>query len=92
MTIEPFVFYVLFYLLVFLVGCDFSLSGFLVLQKNIDSLEKPRLLGLLIIKVMQASRNTNKRDELSVFSPKVMGIYTLIAGILLIVASMLMVT
>ncbi len=93
MIIRPFIFELLFYLAIFLGGLDFALSGFQVLRESPSSLEKPRLLGLLIIKVMHVSDTSQKHNRLFLlmFSTKTMGVYTFLSGVLLILSSLLLI-
>jgi hypothetical protein len=71
---------------------DFLLSGFLVLRKNARALEKPKLLGLWLIKITHASNSSTKENRLYFFffGLRNMGWYTFFAGILLVIGSLLM--
>lgn len=93
MRIQPFVFDLLFYFAILLAGLDFTVSGFLVLRENSKPLKKPKLLGLQIIRVMQISDTPQKKNSLTflMFNLRHMGIYTFVAGILIITASLIMV-
>ena len=93
MIITPHVVNTLFYLVILLGGLDFILSGLKVLtRKNTELPKKTWLLGLRIIRTMQVHKAVGKHTNLFtlMFSPKVMGIYTLASGVLLVVASILM--
>lgn len=88
--IQTIVFELAFYMIIFLLGFDFSLSGFLVLKRDIKSFEKPKLLGLLIMSVVYRAFPMQKKRPV-IYRPKVMGLYFFFGGILSVVASTIMI-
>ena len=91
--VSPPIFELLFYVVVFLFGVDFSISGFLVLRKNRANFKKPRLVGIWIIKRMSAlygSPNSSRLFSL-IYSTRNMAIQALLAGALIIIGSLIMI-
>jgi len=93
MTIQPFVFDFIFYAVVFGAGLDLTISGYKVLKENTNALEKPKLLGLFIIKTMHISDTSQIQNRLTLmmFKLKNMARYTFLAGVLLLIASLIMI-
>ena len=90
LIISPAVFDFLLYMMTFLFGVDFTLSGFLVLKSGTKYLEKPKLLGLIIIKLRnKAYEKSQKPGRLltGMYSLKYMKFYTFISGIVLLIGS-----
>jgi hypothetical protein len=90
--IPTIVFDIVFYFVILLLGVDFLLSGLLVLRKNARALEKPKLLGLWLIKITYASNSSTRGNRLYFFflGLRNMGWYTLFAGIFSVISSLLM--
>jgi len=88
MIIQPYIFDLLFYTIVLLAGMDFTLSGWLALRKGITVLEKPKLLGLLILRTMdklyEDSHGANGFFKL-IYSFTYMRVNIFISGVLIIV-------
>jgi len=91
MTISPVGFEIFFYLCILGIGIDFMISGIMVLKENSKPLEKPRLIGLLIIKIMHLPESKNNRKNLSwlMYDMKNMGKYCFIGGVLTTLSSIL---
>ena len=53
MTIPPMLFELLFYIFVLALGIDFLISGLLIQREYSKHLEKPKLVGLRILKLNQ---------------------------------------
>jgi hypothetical protein len=93
MIIQFNIIYLFFYFLILIVGLDFLLSGFLILKKNALALEKPFLLGLLLIKFTHPSDFSQKKSGLYIllFGLRNMGWYTMLAGVLIVTGSLIMI-
>jgi hypothetical protein len=91
--ISPPIFDLLFYVVIFLFGLDFSISGFLVLRENSANFKKPRLIGLWIIRRMSALYSSTNSSKLFAFiySTRNMAIQALFSGVLLIIGSLIMI-
>jgi hypothetical protein len=91
--IPPPIFDLLFYIIVFLFGLDFSISGFLVLREGHANFKMPRLVGLWIIRRMSALPGATNRSKLFslLYSTRNQAIQGLVAGLLLIFASLVMI-
>lgn len=94
MIIQPYIFDLLFYTSVLLIGVDFTLSGWLALRKGITILERAKLLGLLILRAMnklyENSKGSNRLFQF-MYSFKYMRVYTFISGLLIIISSLLLI-
>lgn len=92
MTIQPDFFTIFFYIIVLFIGLDFTLSGILLLKDYTKSLEKPRLLGLLSLKfnqkMIEKMQNSNQVYQ-SLYSYKIIRFYILMAGVIIIVGSII---
>jgi hypothetical protein len=62
-------------------------------MKNAQALEKPFLLGLLLIKFTHPSNLSQNKSELYIllFGLRNMGWYTMLAGVLIVTGSILMI-
>jgi hypothetical protein len=91
MTIQPAAFEAFFYILVILLSLDFVSSSIQVLKGGTQALEKPRLIGLRIIKIISIidSGGRNRFSYLP-FGPRGMAIITMASGILMTVAGLIM--
>lgn len=92
MAINPDFFTLFFYIVIFLIGIDFSISGILLLKAHTMAIEKPRLLGLLSLKInrnmIDKMQNSNHVYQ-SLYSFKYIRIYILVAGFLIIIGSLI---
>ena len=94
MIIQPYIFDLLFYTIVMLIGIDFTLSGWLALRKGIIVLERLRLLGLLILRAMNKlyddSQGANGFFKL-IYSFTYMRVNIFISGVLIIIMGLLLI-
>jgi hypothetical protein len=91
MTIQPIFFNFVFFIILLAFGIDFTLSGYLAI-KEIKHLERPKLLGLMIMAIYQRVYERAKKPNkllLVIYSHEYMKIYTLIGGILIIIGSLM---
>jgi len=81
-----------FYLMILFVGVDYFISGILGLRENLKYPKKPKLLGLLILKKNQnffeQARKQNQVFQI-IYSHQSIMYMTLIAGLLLIIGSLI---
>src|SRR5687768_6025081 len=93
MTIQTYILDLLFYIVVLLAGVDITLSGWLALRRGIIVLQRPKLLGLLILRIMNKIYDTspapNRYFEL-LYSFKYLRVYTFISGLLIMMSSLIM--
>lgn len=95
MIIQPSVFDLLFSAVAIILGLDFAMSGLAAINKGNDSIERPKLFGLRIIKfyhvhVNEEQQNQNKFVQLF-YSPKTMGWYALVSGVFWVLFGLLIV-
>lgn len=92
MIITPTCFYLLLYMAILGVGIDFMISGIMVFKKFSESLEKPKLLGLRILRLNQVfferMRRQNKIYQY-VYSEWSIKFLTLLSGVLIIIGSLI---
>jgi len=92
MTIQPIFFDLLFAVIVFGIGIDFTISGMLIRREYTKHLEKPKLLGLLILRLNQSffdrMRKQNQIFQF-IYSIQCITFFTLSSGILLSVGSLI---
>jgi hypothetical protein len=92
MNLRPIHFNLAFFILVLFLGIDFALSGYLAIRDRDKYLNKPRLLGLLIMianqKVYERSKKQNYILKI-MYSYDYSKIYTLVGGLLIIVGGLI---
>ena len=92
MTIQPAFFNLLFCVIGLGIGIDFTISGMLILRDYAKHLEKPRLVGLLILRLNQGFFDRmRKQNQIFRFIYSIQGItfFTLSSGILLSIGSLI---
>jgi hypothetical protein len=93
MIIPPYGFDFLFYLVGFILGLDFAISGIKTLTTDKNMHAKPRLLGLLIlsrVKSMMEKWQGKNKIVRTFFDLRIMAINFLLGGILLLIGSLIM--
>jgi hypothetical protein len=94
MIIGPHIFDLLFYSIVLVAGIDFVLSGWLALSRGIEILQRPRLLGLLLLRIFHRvyeSYNKSNRLLQRMYSFNYMRFYIFLSGVLIIISSILLI-
>jgi len=94
MTIIPaHTFELLFYIIVFLFGLDYTISGILVFRDENKNFKKPKLLGIWIIHKLSSLYGSTNQPKLfsAIYSIKSMALQSLAAGLLIIVGSLVMI-
>lgn len=93
MIIQPYVFDLLFSAAFLILGLDFAISGLFAIYKGNGSIERPKLLGLRIIKFYHGKVELQKRNRLvgSFYSLKMMGWYALVSGVIWVILGLLIV-
>jgi hypothetical protein len=90
MTTLPICFEVVMWIICFLVGVDFIISGYLVFKTDEKYIKKPKLFGLLAIAACQnlyeLSKHKNRYLEIK-YTYKYMRVYAIFSGILLLIMS-----
>jgi hypothetical protein len=80
----------LLFLMLFISGMDFTISGYTIIKRGAVALSKPRLLGLWLFKRMHVPDDMSyKVDKYTrtFFSLRTMGYYGLIGGLLYLIGS-----
>ena len=84
--IEPEIFIFLFFLFTFIIGLDYTWSGYLVIRNRTDEVSKRKLLGLWVIRRLHIP--DNKKGDTNtylhfIYNFKNMGFMTFAGGILI---------
>lgn len=92
MIIQPYIFDLLFYTTLLLIGLDFAISGWLVIIKGKRLLEKPRSLGVMAMRYMdRLYKNLDSPSRISsiLYSLENTRFYVFVGGILAIAGNTL---
>ena len=84
--IEPEIFIFLFFLFTFIIGLDYTWSGYLVIRNRTDEVSKRKLLGLWVIRRFHIPNNKKGNTNTSMnfmYDFKNMGFMTFAGGILI---------
>jgi len=93
MIVQPYVFDLLFSVVFLILGLDFAISGLFAINKGNGSIERPKLLGLRIIKFYHGKIGWQKQNKLVglFYSLKTMGWYALVSGVIYVTLGLLIV-
>ena len=88
------IFNVLFFLFIFIIGLDYTWSGYLVIRNRTDEVEKRKLLGLWVIRRLHVPNN--KKDSTNaymnfIYDFRNMGFMAFASGVLIIFGSAIMI-